>query len=475
MPPSTRHPVAFIPGFPASSLRHSVDTRVAFPPPTEVVSPAWQKQWAGALRSGNDPGAPSVVTVGEVIDKGRFLGFPVIDAASTLHAMLIGWRYDLDAEYGEVPWDWRLPVDDPATQLRVVETVERVSTGPASVVVICHSTGGLVLRALLEGRKEATKELCARLLPLIREIVTIGVPWVGTLKSLQHIGPGKAIPPLRAGTLDDLFSHAWAAYDLLPPDPASTDMTDRQGNPLSFFVDERSRESSPLTDQRWMKGEGHRVVRADHAHARLRRRSRSLTCTAGPTPPITNIVGWGIETITSFRVRAGSNGRTLLPGRTPEGDGTIPRASAEWLHAGRTFIVPLGLGRTFVPVTHSQLWRAGATRQILEAVLCEAPLGAVVSAAADAQDVDARKAQVHIRLTAADARGQPLPNCTVRFLPFSNQGNRSYPVADGELTLRYSTAGGSNARPYRCALEVTWLGPNGASDSTVVQCDFWFR
>src|SRR5262249_5404361 len=154
-------------------------------------------------------------------------------------------------------------------------------------------------------------------------------------------------PPLQlsAQEVQGIMSHAQAAYDLLPPDPAKTDLTDAGGRPLDLFVDGAGAQQGPLVDLAWIRGGPEQdSMRANAASAdqRLGRRTSTIVLGGGATvPPITNIGGWGVPTLT--RCTIDGQGQ-LAFSSTPEGDTTIPLVSALWLRGARvqTYILPIG-------------------------------------------------------------------------------------------------------------------------------------
>ncbi|HVT61083.1 MAG TPA: hypothetical protein VHR45_22155 [Thermoanaerobaculia bacterium] len=404
-------PVVFIPGFPASELRLKATGEVIFPPALGDFLSAERKQQLIRLLTGPDD-PPGSVVAGEPIRA-------VLDIAKQAQTL-----YDLLNEYGystrggtnftPIGWDWRGAVDADQVLADVAGAIDALSAqnGGAPVVAIIHSTGGPVFRRCLELRPE----LAAK----VEQILALGIPWAGTLKSFGFIATGEAFGPfppfqLSAQEVQGIMSHAQAAYDLLPPDPAKTDMTGVDGKTLDLFVDAAGFQEGPLVDLRWIAADprfDYMRQRAQDADQRLGQRSSEIVLQGAATPPITNVGGWGVGTET--RITIDQAGQLSPPQFTTEGDGTIPLVSARWLRGNgvRSFILPIGaypVGQ--IPMVHSQIWNSPPMRQIFDQVLKDTSPAPFVCAAADGDDaVDPQAASVRLRLIAVDATGQALPN-----------------------------------------------------------------
>lgn len=217
-------PVVFIPGYPATELWYAPEHWRIFPPSLSDLANSPRKQRLIALLAGPDD-PPGSVVPGEPIRD--VLG--IAKQAASLYDVL-GGKFGYEAgngstSFAHVGWDWRKGVDDPSTVSAVSGAIERLSNanGGAGVVVIPHSTGGLVLRSVLESRPD----IAAR----IDQVLAFGVPWAGTLKALHAIGVGDAegilLWRINADEARRIASHSQAAWDLVPPDPARTDQIGR--------------------------------------------------------------------------------------------------------------------------------------------------------------------------------------------------------------------------------------------------------
>lgn len=121
----------------------------------------------------------------------------------------------------EFPYDWRLPVANNASRLAraVEEHLARWRSHPAQrehrlsrhgeeprVVVVAHSMGGLLARAMGSG--------CGA---DIRMVITLGTPFFGSVKAAVILASGRGAPiPLPRRQLHALAVTLPAVYDLLP-------------------------------------------------------------------------------------------------------------------------------------------------------------------------------------------------------------------------------------------------------------------
>jgi lecithin:cholesterol acyltransferase len=468
-------PLVFVPGFPASELLQvSQNNKRIFPPDLGDIVNANKKEKLLRLLEGPDQ-PPGDIVAGEPIRSILKLGrLEIGKRAEALYELLrnqYGYTIHSGDNFRAVGWDWRKAVDAAAVQndlrQRIVELSQK--NNGAKVVVLIHSTGGLVLRRLLE----QDPALAGR----IEHILALGIPWAGTLASLQQMAVGSSIGfgpfSLSAGDVRRVMRRAQAAYDLFPPDPAKTDMRDPFGQPLDLFVDAKKKngvrpQKGPNVDVRWMPSGAQfafmRAMAAD-ADARLGARSNVLQLGGGAaTPPITNVVGWGAEMPTTCTIDANGD---LAFERTKESDGTVPAVSASWLRRGndpfRTVFVPIGIYPTGqVPIFHSLIWDSPPLGQIFDEVLKDAPPTPYVCGSADSDEAIDPQSDVTLRLVAADSNGQPLPNARFKIRdfpgglkPFGNRVRLEVVVKKGDLQP-------NPQRFVRLVVEVVWGG--GASD-----------
>lgn len=459
-------PVVFIPGFPASELKQKSRRRTIFPPSIETLLDRDKRKELIRLLNGPD-NPPGDIVPGEPIRE----VFPIAKQAQSLYDILrrFGYTPREGGLVAPIGWDWRLAVDHKQVQDDVEQAIDRLSGDHGrKVVVIAHSTGGLVLRALLEARPKLAKK--------IDQILAFGVPWAGTLKAVLYLAKGETfglaiagrrIVGLTPSEVRDVMSHCQAAYDLFPPDPAKTEMKTAQGKKLDLVMKPRSgggeEQMGLLADLVWIPpGPSKDFMRemARKGDERLGERSSTIELDGETTPPITNVVGWGVETDT--RCKMSRQGEITFDDATKEGDGTVPLVSASWLRGPgvRTFFLPIGVYPTGnIPNPHARIWDSPPVLEIFEQVLRDKRPEPFVCAAADGDQAIDRRSDVTIRLVAAGPEGNALANA--RF-SLRTPGSRSVSFGGSvrkEVVLRRGDLRG-NAAPdlFRFVIDVTWGG-----------------
>ncbi|MFL6234218.1 MAG: lipase/acyltransferase domain-containing protein [Thermoanaerobaculia bacterium] len=459
----TRKPVVFIPGYPASELIQRSKRRTVFPPSVgDLLDPRKHQEIVDLLVGPDDP--PGDIVAGEPIRD--VLG--IAKQAQSLYDLLRSNRYGYTIEGGDnfrpVGWDWRQAVDERGLLDRILRTISELQqkNGGAKVVVIAHSTGCLVLRRLLETRAEAAGK--------IEQILVFAGPWAGNVSAIRSLVRGVQVgfwpARLTAAEVRRVIRHTQAAYDLFPPDPAKTDLTDPNGRPLGLFVlDQPGRpQAGPLVDLRWVpSGAGNDFMRrlAADADARLGRRTSDIRLPGGgPPPPITNMVGWGAGTDTTC-VMSGDGDVAFES--TKEGDGTAVAVSAAWLRGPsvRTMFVPVGIYPTSgIPTLHARIWDAPPVLQILDETLLDRPRGPFIDAAADSDEMIDRSKDVTLRITAADPDGRALPDAQavlrgIAAKPLSFQQRARMDAVVPRAAIRPNVQG-----IFRFVAEISW-GPAG--------------
>ncbi|MFA6958235.1 MAG: hypothetical protein WC538_20395 [Thermoanaerobaculia bacterium] len=435
-----RPPVIFIPGFPASELVDAAND-VVFPPSlSTLASPTKKQRFLDAITD------LAQLRAGEPI---RDTFFGIEKQAQSLYDILRLYGYPLadPAEFRAIGWDWRRAVDDAIVQAAVRTAIQQMSSGGTKVLVIIHSTGGLVLRQLLA----AEPALGAK----IGHILALGVPWAGTLKSLRYLVKGQStgIPGARITANESMriIRGAQAAYDLLPP---PRDLANPADVPPSFARQGNS-SVSPMVATAWIPASWR--TRMDPMAERATRLRRTPDFPVANIP-ITNVAGFGAATDT----RA-----DLVPGdatfsATAEGDGTVPHASAAWLRGPsvRSFSLPVGVYPTGgVPLYHAQIWDAPSMFGLFDELLLGAQPEPFIVAALDADDASMggqRPMKVHISGALAD--GSPLIPMNVSFtnlrVPLSTTINGRGTITIPKASLPIATS--SNFVRFNAI--VTWAG-----------------
>lgn len=413
-----RRPVVFVPGFPASSLEEAATGWKIFPPSlSDLLDKKRKKRLIELLQGPDDPDAEDGVIPRTPI---RYsIDVPILDLgkeAQSLYDILetIGYDTKDGADFIGVGWDWRRPVDATQTLDRVEKAIDDLHRAHGHrVMILAHSTGGLVVRALLEARPGVIAK--------IERLVAIAVPWLGTLKSfrLAAIGEKVGVGPiaLSANEVRSIMSHAWAAFDLMPPDPSKTGMRDTEGD-IDLFT-ANGKVSSPLVSTSWFDAAAEPWVkkRVASSRRRLGARDRYFDVDSSHAVPVTNLVGWGFGMDTRCELVSRSSDGKKAPWfeQTPEGDGTVPRRSAAWLRDEKlvaTLYVPVGVyADQVITQKHSQLWRTPPVRAILGTILAGDKAQPHVWAAVDHDTATDRRRRVIVRIAASDGRGRPLSRC----------------------------------------------------------------
>lgn len=466
-------PVVYIPGFPASELFQQSTGRTVFPPSLADLLSSTKKQRLVALLTRPDPQRD--IIAGPPIRRVT----AIAKQAESLYDILrlrFGYTIDGGNNFRAVGWDWRFGIDDGVVQTAIAAAINQMSASAGSrVVVILHSTGGLVFRRALESQPQLAQH--------IDHILAFGVPWAGNLKALRYLTHGDAIGPffakLSAPQTRTVMRTAQAAYDLCPPDPVQTALVDASGTPLDLVTDSRGAQIGPMVTTTWIPaGDPDMHAKAALAHQRLGARTNQITLGGPATPPITNIAGWGIPTEVRAVVDA-SGGVTYNPlrrnrpvGDEQDGDGTVALKSATWLTGPtvRTFVVPIGVYPTAgIPNAHPRIWDSPPLEQTFREVLLPTAAEPWVWAAADGDQALDRNSPVTIRLVAQDVNGAPLPNAraTLRL------GTRPTTVAFGpsgrtEVVVRRGAMRANVANDlFRFTIDVEW-GTSGRKELPVL-------
>ncbi len=404
---SKLRPVVFLPGFPGSSLELPGGRKI-FPPSMDDLLNR-KKEIFERLEPPDDPETDDGVRVRSPI---RYsFQIPLFDLgkeAQSLYDLLEDLGYDTEkgSHFIPVGWDWRLPVDHPPTLNAVEEAIRELQRfHNQKITILVHSTGGLVLRALLESRPEMVR--------LIERVIALGVPWVGTIKSftVTSIGEELRLGPITFVSRKEsrrLVSRTHAAWDLMPPRPEV--LVDDEG-PIDLFT-ARGEPTSPLVERSWMPNDEDLQRRAIASLRKFGRRSRWFEIE--DSLAVTNVVGWGVtmETHCELVARKGTR-RAPWFDLSDDGDGTVPRRSAAWLSQPSmvdTLHIPIGwFGDQVVTQKHSQLWNSPPARSLIGSLLTGGSREPHVWASADGDDAIDRRRRIRIRLVASDQHGNPLP------------------------------------------------------------------
>lgn len=321
------------------------------------------------------------------------------------------------------------------------------ASGTATVLV--HSTGGLVFRAFIESHPAYAAK--------IDRVLAFAVPWVGTMYAFEALSRGVSekflgILGFGADEVQRLTSKCQAAYDLCPPDPAETDMTDVDGNPIQFFKTNGVVAGPLVMPSDWTSDPTAQQL-ASNARARFGSRSRSIA----NVPALINICGWGASTVHSCAL---ANGQ-LSFADAKSGDGTVPFESASWINAAQTFYVPVGAyERNAIPETHPHIWDSPPVTQLLGQILGTAAAKPFIAAAVDGDDNFPSVDPVRIRVAACSATGQVLPNLRVSLF------GTTYPLKR-RLEIKLARAGLPNNANGNARLELQFDWTGGSAKTAI--------
>ncbi|HVS16342.1 MAG TPA: hypothetical protein VMV46_20695 [Thermoanaerobaculia bacterium] len=485
-------PVLFVPGLPGTHL-HERDATVADQRGTKIfVNPVLflpnsqrKREVAGLLEGPADlNAAPDPVVSGEPVAVAlQLLFFDLVKRAQSLYDTVRG----LGASIEGFGWDWRRPVWDAPMLARLEARVRALAADPANptgqVTLIAHSTGGLVVRRLLEERHAAHD---AAFLQLVRRVIGFGVPWAGTLMPVPFLLGERGFALVSKAISQRILARSWAAWDLLPPshDPVGgADLSDAGG--LLGFALREAQQVGLAADTGWCRAasggdqalEDAMKLRAARSAQELGGRRRAWSVPV----ELVNVVGWGEPTIVACDLKTSSGGERLeiADDSSREGDGTVPRRSAAWIQgdgAGpvHTFHVPVGVYESIEQRKHSSLWRTPGGKELLSRVLAGTPPVRRLYAAADAKESnDGNRRFVTIHLHACDAGETPLPGLAARAFG-ANQtigipGTATLPLGGGRFAVQVPRERmqevpiGSNPPKFRrFTLEVSWTGAPAA-------------
>ncbi len=453
-------PLVFVPGLPGTRLLDKASGDELFPNVLGLLSPDARTQLIARLRGPDDPDADDGVVAADPVDTVLPL-VPFVDLsgifkmAGSLYDILKRLGYQISgASFGDrfrpVGWDWRRPVYQAGTLARVKQAIVELNAATGEpVTLLCHSTGGLVVRALLESD--------ATIAPLLERILALAVPWAGTLQPLPLLAGMNGWGPLTAAQTQDALGRSWAAFDLLPPDPSpgKTDMTG-----VDLFRDAAGQPASPVVATAWIPaGPAGQAMRdrAQRSDSALGRRSRTLDLGG---VEVVNVAAWREDTLS--RATLDAQGRLAFQD-DPEGDGTVPRPSVVWPRGPRvhTYLVPIGRYPTdLIRRLHSAIWENQPVSDLLATHLAGQPQPPYVYAAADSDDaVDVDKPKIRIYIVALDPLGNPL---TGAFATADGSPAHFGVGADGTGMMLLDRGLAQNAGHGFFRLQVRFHDPTGA-------------
>ncbi len=468
MPPK---PLVFVPGLPGTVIFDQTDDLELFPSPLTLLNPNVRQLLVDKLSGPDDPNAGDGVIPLAPVDtlikglKSSFIDFSgSLKLADSLYAILqdLGYANAPAADrFRPVGWDWRRPVDQARALGAVKAAIDDLHNATGEkVVILCHSTGGLVTRSLLESD--------AAIVDKVDSVLGVAVPWVGTLQTLPYLAGQMGFFPLPTAETQHILGRSWAAFDLLPPDPARTDMT-HAGADLNFFTTSHG-QAGPAVETAWMPPDPAMPPRAARSNANFGKRERSFAL-QGKSLEMVCFAGWGADTLTGCQMDA--QGRLSFTSGD-EGDGTIPGRSADWLSgAGVTnFLVPVGHYQdSQITREHSALWMNPPIRDLLGTLLAGKPRQPYVYAAVDGDDATNPATRIKVRMVAQDTDGKALTGALAVAFPGTAQELHS--SFNGEARLLMPVPRGSIVQELpggllRFEMEIRWQEAGQARSSRQV-------
>ncbi len=414
--------VLFVTGLPGTNL-HLEEAggglgQQVFPPGLFALFQPLSPTLRARLSGPEDLTVRDGVAAGEPIRSTGFLGFDLLKQADSLYEILEECGVSGD-RLRPVGWDWRRPVTDEvfadSAQNRFRAALE---AAPQGVIVVVHSTGGLIVRHFLERHPDLAGK--------IGRLVCFGVPWAGTLKTFAMLTGQHGFALIGPADAQRVVAANWAAFDLLP----------RPNGPGLVF-DDAGQPFDPLRDTRW--------AAPDLAAQIERRAAFSIDPANYGAPgrdwtaevPVTNLAGWGEKTLVRADVGNAGNvvfnpldhdnefgGGNVADERelVYQGDATVPLASAAWPRGDgfETLFIPIGATHRLPGNSrpHNVLWRNTGGREVLKHLLSDDDddrLDAFAYAAIDWSDkVDPGTGQVRVRFVLQRLDGTPLPGGVLR-------------------------------------------------------------
>jgi hypothetical protein len=184
------------------------------------------------------------------------------------------------------------------------------------------------------------------------------------------------------------------------------------------FVFENGAAVSPMVATSWIPASWRTRMEPMAAHARRLRRPPAFPIAS---MRITAVAGFGAATDVQADIVSGRT--TFTAG--PEGDGTVPHASATWIQGTnlRTLSLPVGIYPSGgIPIRHSQIWDAPPMLSLFDELLLGATPEPFIAVALDADDASmGGQRAMKVLVSGADAAGSPITSLAVTFTNLKQQ------------------------------------------------------
>ncbi len=211
--------------------------------------------------------------------------------------------YERGKDLLEFPYDWRQDCRASARLLAaaIEQWQERIPEAASPITIIAHSLGTLVTRYYVEHFGGSSQ---------VERQILLGGPHFGAPRAFSYLATGADLLPfgLLGDRLKGVLGGFPSMYQLLPTYPCGTDDT--------------GSEINVLADDDWVKP----------AYRPLLHDARNFRMELADTPPIPSvcIFGYGIDTMTHFRLRRDAERRVrdLRFEGGLAGDDTVPEMNA---------------------------------------------------------------------------------------------------------------------------------------------------
>jgi hypothetical protein len=291
------------------------------------------------------------------------------------------------------PYDWRRSIEPAAHRLEDAAAAHlngwtarrrtlglKASAKPA-LTLVCHSMGGLVARFAVE--------VLGGIKPNVRNIITLGTPFHGSVKPLRILASGEYLPlGLLAKSLRDAGRTLPGLYELVA-----------RYSCLAAGDDDYRRVDAADLD-----GLGASAARAETAFKTLARLAGAVDSAGKDAATVRPMVGLNQPTLQSLSIALGeATFEERLGDEDFGGDGTVFRRSA----------APDGTTPGYLPQTHGAIAKSAEALTFVAGVLTEEALG----------PLEAEPTGIGIRVPDAVPLGRPLvveidvvagiPTCTI--------------------------------------------------------------
>ncbi|MDO8624140.1 MAG: alpha/beta fold hydrolase [bacterium] len=380
--------VLFIPGLKGSVLKVNNDT--VWPPSF------WSDDLPElALTTGGDSVNP--VVVDGVLE--TFHGTPIYSGFTTFMDGLVA--SGTTTEWGSLPYDWRFSperiladgIKTPTGTIDPIAEVERLAahSGTGKVIIVAHSMGGMLGKALIKKLEEEGKE------GLVDSFVMVGAPQLGAPQAAAALLHGDSEGILGMFIVDPAIARKIAqnfqsAYDLLPSPRYFDEVADAPivFSPTAAFTQAWRDYWGPATDTyakffSFITGDG--VARADPDFSQLHipeilrtdlaEHARDFhtvydTYAFPDSIRVVQVAGWGLPTAKAIEYKTRHFRQNYEPIFTVEGDKTVVYPSAISSIADETYFLNLATYNALENASdyeHRDLLSSSPIQQVLTSVI----------------------------------------------------------------------------------------------------------